>query len=97
MSGPVDVLARAVERLRAPHPDHARDAANNEAAIALHEWGAAVAELIEAAKEFSDLYGCLWDVVAPDGAGFLSPESVKKYDDAHGKLMAALASCGGAK
>lgn len=63
----------------------------------LREARAAVAELIEAAKEFSDLYGYLWDVVEPDGAGFLSPESVKKYDDAHGKLMAALASCVGAK
>lgn len=47
--GAVDVLARAVERLRAPHPDHAQDAANNEAAIALHEFRASFAELIEVA------------------------------------------------
>lgn len=47
MSAQMDVLARAVERLRAPHPDHAQDAANNAAAMALHEYRAAVAELIE--------------------------------------------------
>jgi hypothetical protein len=50
MSGPVDVLAHAVTRLRVKHPDHATDAANNAAAIALHEYTAAVAELIEVSR-----------------------------------------------
>lgn len=55
MTRPVDVMARAVERLRSPHPDHAQDAANNAAAIALHEYSAAVAELIEAGNDWCDL------------------------------------------
>lgn len=54
MSGPVDVLARAVERLRVPHPDHAQDASNNAAAIALHEYSAAVSGLIDKARGLAD-------------------------------------------
>lgn len=47
-----------------------------------------VQNLIEAAQEFSDLYGWLWDTT--DDGGFLSPEGVKRYDAAHDKLQAAL-------
>lgn len=62
----------------------------------MREARAAVAELIEAGAKFSRLYGHLWDVVEPEGAGFLSPESVIKYDAAHERLAAALARVGGA-
>lgn len=51
MSAPVDVLARAVERLRAPHPDHAQDAANNAAAIALDELNSRLAGMVLVPRE----------------------------------------------
>lgn len=57
--------------------------------LGLTEARAAVAELIEAAKDFSNLYGHLWDT--NDGGGWLSAESCEKYDKAHGKLHEALA------
>jgi len=97
MSGPVDVLADLQGVVRIAKAASLGVTGNKPRIERAEQAIAAMSELIEAAKEFSDLYGYLWDVVAPDGAGFLSPESVKKYDDAHGKLMAALASCGGAK
>lgn len=81
MSAPVDVLARAVERLRAPHPEHAQDAANNAAAIALHEYSAAVAELIAAGKRAERLLRDMAD------AGFGDPAQADE-------LRAALARVG---
>ena len=59
MSGQIDVLVRAVERLRVPHPDHAQDAANNAAAIALHEYSATVAELIERDRVATEIFTCI--------------------------------------
>lgn len=47
-----------------------------------------VQALISAAKEFSDLYGWLWDTT--EGGGFLSPDGVKRYDAAHHNLKVAL-------
>lgn len=67
MTGPIDVLARAVERLRVMHPDPAQDAANNAAAIALHEYSAAVAELIAADDEYDAAHKELIRRVAEQG------------------------------
>ncbi|MEJ5039955.1 MULTISPECIES: hypothetical protein [Pseudomonas] len=56
-----------------------------------------VDELVKACDSFCRLYGRLWDVVEPAGAGFLSPESVKDYDDIHGRMQAALDDIRGEK
>jgi hypothetical protein len=50
------------------------------------------AELWDACKEFCQLYGHLWDRADIAGAGFLSPESVEKYDAVHSRIEAALAN-----
>lgn len=95
MTRPVDVMARAVERLRSPHPDHAQDAANNAAAIALHEYSAAVAELIEAAKMANGDHSAPHDCYA---TGPLTGDPVMDLVVCPGcRLAAALARVGGAK
>lgn len=50
----------------------------------------AAPELLEACQAFSRLYGRLWDVTEPSGAGFLSPESVKEYDAIHQLMTVAI-------
>jgi len=50
----------------------------------------AAPELLEACQAFSRLYGRLWDVTKPNGAGFLSPESVKEYDAIHQLMTVAI-------
>jgi len=50
-------------------------------------------ELIEAAEEMDRLYGNLWDTT--DGGGFVSPESLPKYDAAFEKLRNALSKAKG--
>ncbi len=47
-------------------------------------------KLVSACDHFCRLYGRLWDLVEPDGAGFLTPESVKDYDAIHSRIQAAL-------
>lgn len=56
---------------------------------------AAAPELLEVCEKVSALYGRLWDVADQDGAGFLSPESVKEYDEAHRMIFAAIAKAKG--
>lgn len=51
---------------------------------------AAAPELLAACQAFKRLYGRLWDVTEPNGAGFLSPESVKEYDAIHELMTAAI-------
>ena len=85
MSAPVDVLA-VLDDLIADMGDTPGTTGHRVAQVR-----AAVAEMIEAAGEFSGLYGTLWDVAEPEGSGFLHPESVVKYDEAHERLHAALA------
>lgn len=51
---------------------------------------AASPDLLEACQAFSRLYGRLWDVTEPSGAGFLSPESVKEYDAIHQLMTVAI-------
>lgn len=96
--GVVDVLARAVERLRVPHPDHAQDAANNAAAIALHEYSAAVAELIESARALRSAHRAFqgWKAQAPKV--YPAPRSILEMNaGAKARLFAALDRMGGAK
>ena len=58
----------------------------------------AIAELLSVARQFSDLFGHLWDFAEPtdEAAGLLSAESCKKYDMVHDRMDAALARFGGA-
>lgn len=92
MTRPVDVMARTVERLRSPHPDHAQDAANNAAAIALHEYSAAVAELIEADREYDAAVYALYRTKGVEEAHVAH----RKLADAKARRAAALANVGGA-
>ncbi|MND50207.1 hypothetical protein D3C81_2000290 [compost metagenome] len=54
-------------------------------------------KLMNVCESFCCLYGRLWDVVEPAGAGFLSPGSVKDYDAIHGRMKAALDEIRGEK
>lgn len=56
---------------------------------------ASAPELLEACQKFSAMYGALWDTVDPEGGGLLSHESVKKYDDVHEEMSAAIAKATG--
>lgn len=57
---------------------------------------AAAPELLAACQAFSKMYGRLWDTVAPEGGGFLGADSVKKYDEIHAQMSAAIAKAIGA-
>ncbi|WP_444756804.1 hypothetical protein [Pseudomonas sp. A014] len=54
-------------------------------------------KLVSACDSFCRLYGRLWDLAEPPGAGFLSPESVKDYDAIHSSMRAALDDIRGEK
>lgn len=53
---------------------------------------AAAPVLLAACTEFSKLYGRLWDGADVAGSGYLSPESVVKYDEVHALMSAAIAA-----
>lgn len=96
MNAPVDVL-HAIDRQLAYIDASDYEGARDE----YRELLAArktMAELLDVVKRFWSMYGHLWDLVEPEGAGFLSPESVAKYDEIHGRARAVLAKVkGGAK
>lgn len=56
---------------------------DSEIAAELRRLHALNAELVEALQRFSNMYGHLWDSADTKGAGWLSPDSVKAYDDLH--------------
>lgn len=62
---------------------------------ALIEARAAVAELIEASRQFDKTYVWHWDRV--DGAAVIMPDRVPEFEARAARLSAALAACGGAK
>src|SRR5690606_7008587 len=66
-----------------------------EQAVANARLISAAPELLEVCQKFSALFGALWDTVDPEGGGFLSPESVEKYDAVHAEMSAAIAKATG--
>lgn len=50
-------------------------------------------ELLSVCVAFSKLYGHLWDFSDESGAGFLSPESVVKYDELHERMSDVIDKC----
>lgn len=98
---PVDVLSLVNKILGEQYPDDPVTAIKAQRVILAiietldRERSAAVAELIEAAKELDATYGWVWD--RDDGAIFIMPHRVTEFDRRSARLSAALARCRGAQ